>query len=246
MIRLVVLDIDGVLSEGKSSWFSSEIVSVLSAMNHRAQEDPSAPAATVITGRPGPYIEAFIQVIHGAAPAVFEQGTGLYDPVSYRFSCHPDLGDLGDFHRLKQIIIDHIVNPGYAVMQIGKEYTISIFNSDTKINRKLRHMIIEEAGEELCSSFDIIYSSDSLNIMPKGFHKGKGIELLSSAAGIGLDEMLGIGDSSVDVPFLEKVGHSACPGNSSDDVKQVCGYRSPDPYDAGVIDILRHFCCYPF
>ena len=245
MIKLVVLDIDGVLSEGKSSWFSSEIISVLSSMNHCSQEDPSAPPATVITGRPGPYIEAFIQVIHGTAPAVFEQGTGLYNPVSYQFSRHPEMGDLGEFYLLKQVIIEKIVGPGYAVMQIGKEYTISIFNSDKEINRKLKRMIIDEAGEELCSKFDIIYSSDSLNIMPKGFHKGKGIQLLSSATNIGLDEMLGIGDSAVDIPFLEKVGFHACPINSSDEVKQLCSYCSPEPYGAGVIDILRHFCCIP-
>ena len=244
-IKLIALDIDGVISRGKSSHISTEIINILSEINIKAFKDKTFPPATVITGRPGPYIEAFLQAIKGFAPAVFEQGTGLYNPQNYVFEKHPDLGNFADFESLKDLIKRDFVYPGIAVMQPGKEYTISLYSLDKELNFRLKDMIIEKAGSEVCGKFDFIYSSDSLNIMPAGFHKGKGIELLSAASGAALPDILGVGDSAVDIPFMLKTGYSAAPANSGDDVKKIAGYCSPEHDSDGLIDILNHFSLIP-
>jgi hydroxymethylpyrimidine pyrophosphatase-like HAD family hydrolase len=53
--------------------------------------------------------------------------------------------------------------------------------------------------------------------------------------------MLGVGDSDVDLPFLQTVGYAAAPSNANTAVKQLAHYISPYPTSAGVRDILRHF-----
>ena len=60
-------------------------------------------------------------------------------------------------------------------------------------------------------------------------HKGKGIELLASQTGYALGEMLGVGDSDVDLPFLDKVGYSAALANANLNVKRLVQYVAPHP-----------------
>mgnify|MGYP001494827217 FL=1 len=76
-IKLVALDIDGVISKSKGAFYSGRIVRLLAEMNDKASADRNLPPVTVITGRPSTYIESLLQAIHGFAPAVFEHGTGL-------------------------------------------------------------------------------------------------------------------------------------------------------------------------
>ncbi len=243
-VRLVALDIDGVISKGKGDNFNGRIISILSEMNRKAFHDSSFPPVTVITGRPATYVEAFLQVIHGFAPAIYEHGTGIYSPAEYSFRPHPELDFAEDIELLKTIINHDFVRPGIARMQGGKDFSLSLFSTDREMNRRLKDMIIEKAGK-ICGRFDFIYSSDSLNIIPSGFHKGKGIRLLADVSGVPLSAILGVGDSSVDVPFLEKTGYSAAPFNAGPDVKKAVGYCSEKYYDEGLEDILSHFGLLP-
>jgi hydroxymethylpyrimidine pyrophosphatase-like HAD family hydrolase len=72
-------------------------------------------------------------------------------------------------------------------------------------------------------------------------HKGKGITFLARQIGIAPENILGVGDSDVDLPFLQIVGYAAAPSNANQAVKQQAHYVSPYPTSAGVRDILRHF-----
>ena len=76
-IRLIVFDIDGVLTAGETAPLDFDLMMYLSAMNRAAREDPSRPAVTLCTGRPAPFVEAFAQAINGHLPAIFENGCGL-------------------------------------------------------------------------------------------------------------------------------------------------------------------------
>jgi hydroxymethylpyrimidine pyrophosphatase-like HAD family hydrolase len=78
-------------------------------------------------------------------------------------------------------------------------------------------------------------------VLPRGVHKGKGIEFLSSQTDYSAGEMLGVGDSDVDLPFLDTVGYSAAPANANLDVKRLAQYVAPRPAADGVRDILDHF-----
>jgi HAD superfamily hydrolase (TIGR01484 family) len=252
-IKLIALDVDGVISKGMKSNFDYKILNILADINSCAYKNRETPSnnservlapVTIITGRPQPYVEALLQVIQGFVPAIFEQGTGFYDPASYIIGKNPDLKNLEMFNQIKSYVSAELAEKNMAVVQPGKEYTISLYSKNKEVHNNLKEMILEK-NRNWDEYFDFIYSSNCLNIMPKGFHKGKGIELLSEKTGIPLCNILGVGDSDVDVEFLEKTGFSAAPANSSEKVKKAVSYIASKNYQDGLYEILEHYLLLP-
>ena len=239
-IKLIALDIDGVMAKSRGGYFTGRITSVLQKLNDMAEKGGNVPPVTVITGRPATYVEAVMQFIHGFVPAVFEHGTGIYDQKNYRFFPHPDLKAVKELALIREIIIKEFVEKGLAMLQGGKEYTISLFSRDKVLNRQLAGIIMEKA-KKAAAFFDFVYSSDSLNITPKGFDKGTGIEFLSSLCGVKTENILGVGDSPVDIPFMARCGFSAAPANAGEEVKAAAIYCSGKSHAEGLEDILAHF-----
>lgn len=239
-IRLLVFDIDGVLTQHEGRTFDLPLLERLADMNRVSCEEPSCPAVTVCTGRPASYVEAMLRAIDGRVPAVFENGAGLYVPDGYRFLPHPMLGHWPSFQAVRQRLEESLVRSGQAFFQPGKEYSLSIMACDPSETHALYDLALT-ALSSLRDSVDLVYSASCLNVLPRGVHKGKGIEFLASQTGYALGEMLGVGDSDVDLPFLDKVGYSAAPANANLNVKRLVQYVAPHPAGDGVRDILDHF-----
>jgi len=239
-IRLIVFDIDGVLTQREDRAFDLPLLEHLTEMNRTARDDPSRPAVTLCTGRPAAYVEAVLRAIDGCAPAVFENGAGLYLPESYRFLPHPMLGGRSGFQAVQQRLDQALVRTGQAFFQPGKEYSLSILAHDPAGTDALYDLALDALGP-LSETVDLVYSAACLNVLPRGVHKGKGIEFLASQTDYTLGEMLGVGDSDVDLPFLTIVGYSAAPANANRQVKQLVGYVAPRPAADGVRDILDRF-----
>jgi HAD superfamily hydrolase (TIGR01484 family) len=238
-IRLIVFDIDGVLTEGEAQALDLPLLDVLATMNRRARQEPGQAAVTLCTGRPAPYVECMLQAIDGYLPAIFENGAGLYVPDGYRFFAHPDVlpHSMG---AIRQCLAETLVRSGFAYFQPGKEFTLSVFATDPADTPRLYDEAVHALGE-LQQSVDLVYSSSCLNVLPRGMNKGRGIEFLAAETGILPSRMLGVGDSDVDLPFLAAVGLSAAPGNANEAVKACVNYVSPYRTADGVRDILRHF-----
>lgn len=239
-IRLLVFDIDGVLTQRDGKAFDLPLLEHLAGMNRVAREDPSRPAVTVCTGRPAAYVEAVLRAIDGHVPAAFENGAGLYLPGSYRFLPHPMIAHQAGFQAVQQCLDVALVQTGQAFFQPGKEYSLSILARDPSETDRIYDQAIAALGP-LSESVDLVYSVSCLNVLPRGIHKGKGIEFLSSQTGYALGEMLGVGDSDVDLSFLSIVGYSAAPANANVDVKNLVQYVAPRPAADGVRDILDYF-----
>ncbi len=235
-----MFDVDGVLTQGEAKVLDLPLLELLAEMNRAARQDPSYPAVTLGTGRPAPYVEALMQAIDGHIPALFEHGTGLYIPDGYRFLPNPAMGDPAAFEAVRSRLKETIVQTGRAFFQPGKEYSLSLFAHDPAETNILYDLAIMALGP-LQESVDLLYSTSCLNVMPRGFHKGQGIEFLARQTGCALEEMLGVGDSDVDRPFLAKVGYSAAPANAYPKIKRLVQYVAPRPYSDGVRDILDHF-----
>src|SRR5688500_2223144 len=88
-MKLLVLDIDGVLSQGEAHAFDLSLLGRLRELNQQAKTNSSIPAVTLNTGRPSPYVEALMQAIEGWQPALYENGAGLYFPQHYEFRITP-------------------------------------------------------------------------------------------------------------------------------------------------------------
>ena len=239
-IRLLVLDIDGVLTDGEAMPLDLPLLAELAALNRAARKNRGSPQVTLCTGRPAPYVEIMLQAIDGSVPAVYENGAGLYVPTSYRFLPHPDLIHGGALQAVKQKLTDTLLPAGVAFFQPGKDHSLTVFPTDPGAIGPLSAQITEVLGS-LATAVDIVPSVSCLNILPLGINKGRGLAYLSEFTGIPLEEMLGVGDSEVDLPFLSLVGNSAAPANAVDVVKNSVQYVSPQKTTDGLRDILQTF-----
>lgn len=240
-IRLVVFDIDGVLSAGEAQPLDLALLADLAAMNRAARRDPRRPAVTVCTGRPAPYAEVIVQTIDGHLPAVYENGCGLYLPEGYRFEAHPRVaGGSRAFAQARERLRADLVATGQAFFQPGKEHSLSLFPLGSLAAEDLQPLAEAALGGD-GAAVSLVYSISCLNVVPRGVDKGLGVAYLCERAGYALEEVLGVGDSDVDLQFLAEVGYSAAPSNANEAVQQLVNYVSPYPTTQGVRDILSYF-----
>ncbi len=240
-IRLIVLDIDGVVSDGEARPLDLELLADLSAMNRAARSDPKLPAITFCTGRPAPYLEVMLQAIDGRLPGVYENGAGIFVPADYQFVELPELaGHRNEFAEVTTRLLETLVRDEIAYFQPGKQHSLTLFAHDPTRTLQLGDLTAEALGP-LSERVDLVYSTSCLNVLPRGVDKGKGLAYLASMIDIPLENMLGVGDSDVDLPFLRLVGHSAAPTNANSNVRQLVEYVSMEATAEGVRDILAHF-----
>ncbi len=239
-IRVVVLDVDGVMSEGEGRPLDLAFLGLLAQMNREARRGQDQPAVTVCTGRPAPYVEVILQAIDGYLPGIYESGAGLYIPDTYRFEPHPSLvgrGTMGEAHRRLQA---QLVDTGKAYFQPGKDFSLSLFPTHPEDIGDLETMTLDALGP-LADDVSLVSAISCLNILPLNIDKGVGLRRLAEHIGISPKMMIGVGDSDGDLPFLRLVDCSGAPSNAVDKVKRAVGYVSPHPTGRGVIDILRHY-----
>lgn len=245
MIKLIVLDVDGVLCRGEGQPFDLSLLQRLASINRQARAGKPVPAVTLNTGRPSTYVEAVIQVIDGWQPALYENGAGLYYPQTYQFQAtslltvahQTMLREIAD--RLEQTVVKR----GQAHWQPGKTvcYTLLARPPLTIADFMVE---VEKIVADISDQFVVTPAFLALNIYPAGINKGTGLHWLAEVTGIDPTEMIGIGDSLGDIDFLQWVGYPAAPANAADEVKAVAQYVSPYADAAAVHDILDYWNVY--
>ena len=78
-------------------------------------------------------------------------------------------------------------------------------------------------------------------IVPKGYSKGKGIDVLRKKLGVSKTDCYAFGDSRNDLTMLRHAGCSIAMGNATDDVKAVCSYVTDRPENDGIEKAMKHF-----
>jgi HAD superfamily hydrolase (TIGR01484 family) len=239
-IKLIIFDIDGVLTGGETKALDHELLKCLAGLNRSARQNSKLPGVTLCSGRAAPYVELMTQAIDGFLPAVFENGAGLYSPQSYSFIANPILDARSSIYLVRQRIQTELVDSRFAFFQPGKEYTLTLFPTDPANYSRLQYEVERVLGP-LCEGVDLVQSPSCLNVLPRGVNKGSGVQFLASQTGIDVNCMLGVGDSDNDLPFLTLVGYNAAPANANTAVKSIVQYISPQAHVDGVRDIIAHF-----
>src|SRR5688572_7170678 len=128
-LKLLVLDIDGVLSQGEGHPLDLSLLQRLATLNRQARTDKAIPAVTLNTGRPSPYVEAIMQAIDGWQPALYESGAGMYFPTTYQFQTTPLLSpdDKIQLQQLIAVLDKELVQTGKAYWQPGKTVCHTLF-----------------------------------------------------------------------------------------------------------------------
>jgi hydroxymethylpyrimidine pyrophosphatase-like HAD family hydrolase len=238
-VRLVVVDVDGVLSRGEAAPLDFAVLRRLAELNDRARQDPTHAAITLCTGRPAPYVEVLMQAIHGHYPAVYENGAGLYVPEPYGFKWHPAITrDIQmRLMRFQTVLHEALVATGQAYFQPGKSASLSLFPRPGVALR----WVFAEAGrlaQDFGGEFSVEETATCVNVIMRGLDKAEGVRWLSRETGILVGDMAGVGDAPSDVPFMRLLGWSAAPANAHASVKQIARYISPYEDGLGLVDIL--------
>ena len=166
-LQLIVLDSDGVLTDGEAQPCDLPLLAELMRLNQAARRDPTLPAITICSGRPAPYVDALLQAIDGHVPAVFEAGAGLYVPTGYRFLPNPALRDAPAMQQIKQRLLATLVANGLLTIQPGKEYSLSLFPTDPAQLETL-FPAVQVALGPLAAAAEWVYAASCLNAMPPG------------------------------------------------------------------------------
>ncbi len=242
-IRLAVVDVDGCLTCGEGQPWDFEVFRFIAELNRRARVDARQFAVTLCTGRPQPYVEAFMQAIDGFMPAIYENGGGLYFPSPYRFVEHSAITPKvrADLIAMRRALREKIVEARIGQFQPGKEVTITLYPAREDITFEQLAQAARRALDGMTNGFSIYASVSSVEILPEGIHKGGGVEWLSRETGIPLAHMAGVGDAPSDLQFLTHVGYCAAPANATADVKREVQYVSPFENGRGVLDILSRW-----
>jgi hydroxymethylpyrimidine pyrophosphatase-like HAD family hydrolase len=241
-MKLIVLDIDGVLSSGEAQPFDLTLLARLAHLNRRARRGEALPAVTLNTGRPSAYVEAVMQIIDGWQPALYESGAGLYFPQTYQFQLTPALTP-EHLARLRIVIerLDQsVVQTGRAYWQPGKMVCYTLFAyPPLTITDLIPEVEAIVAG--VSADFVVTPASLALNIHPAGIDKGSGLRWLAQVTGLDPTEMGGVGDSAGDIDFLRLIGYPAAPVNATLEVKAVVDYIAAQPDAAGLNEILDYW-----
>lgn len=81
----------------------------------------------------------------------------------------------------------------------------------------------------------------SLEISPKGIHKGVGISDLASYLGIPIEKTIAVGDADNDIPMLQTAGLSLAMGNANDHAKAAADIIIPDNNHDGCLYAINKY-----
>lgn len=96
-------------------------------------------------------------------------------------------------------------------------------------------------GVRACPEVTLTSSAwNNFEILPAGIDKGTGLAALAAGLGIGMEEIIAIGDSPNDMAMLSAVGMPVAMGNAPGEVKALARYVTAANEADGVAQAIRH------
>ena len=240
ILRLVLADVDGVITGGEGQPADLDVLDRLAAHNRAALSDPLLPAITLCTGRQAPYVEVMAQMIEVFLPCIFEHGCGLFFPRAFRYAFHPSLGQdySANLARLRAAIEEPLLRPGRAFVQPGKEASMTLYPLDgtplDELERAARAAVAPLHGR-----YGVARNVNGVEVRPTDMDKAVGAHWLAEQVGVPLADMAGVGDSDTDLSFLAAVAWSAAPANATPAVRAAVAYVATQPLGEGLLEILE-------
>lgn len=238
-VRLFVADIDGCLSGGSTTYYSTILLERLRAANDASRHDPCIPAVTYCTGRPQPYVECLMQATGAYMPALCEGGAVFFDPATHAVLTHPAFG-AREQQRLDEIhgMVRRELTGPHVMFEPGKVTHITLI-----VTPPLRPADIIAPAREIAARFDGEFLVEStrvcVHILFRHIHKGTGIEWLAEQTGIAPSQMAGMGDAAPDIPFLLRMAVTCAPSNADAEVRRISTHASSHPDAEAAMEFLH-------
>jgi hydroxymethylpyrimidine pyrophosphatase-like HAD family hydrolase len=238
VIKLFVTDIDGCLAEPYAPY---DLEGLATLRCHAEGDRATAPALSICSGRPYPYVEAMTQALSLTTPVLFEAGGGRFDPVAAQTTWSSRLTDeveakLGTVQRW--FVTECI--PGTSLsLDHAKRTQAGVVSPEVDEIRALRPRT-EQFVAENAPGLHVFSTDVSVDVVPSGITKREGIEWLADHLGLGLDEIAYIGDTDSDLAALKAVGTSFAPANATEPVRGQVDHVTEGTVIEGTLEAYRH------
>ncbi|MDX1547515.1 MAG: HAD hydrolase family protein, partial [Rhodothermales bacterium] len=242
MIRLFVSDIDGCLAEPYRP-FDLDRLRQLAALVEEAGPfggQDGAPAFSICSGRPYPYVEAMTQVLGVRTPVLFESGGGLFDPESARVCWHPAFTPTVEraVGTLRAWMRDELIPGTTMMLDHAKRTQAGVIGPDPAEVEALLPTVRRFVADRF-PAFSVFSTPVSIDAVPASITKREGLAWLADRLGCPLDAVAFIGDTDGDLGALGAVGHAFAPANATGAVKAAAAHVTTGATLAGVLAAYR-------
>lgn len=246
--KLIMLDVDGTILNTKNEIPPStkEAIQAAQKMGHEV---------AIATGRAPYFIEEIREALQIQSCVCFNgQYVEVDREIVYHNPMHPsELEQLFTYANTKghplvymggqamRSTIDRSIEMEKSFASINIDSTQILTNpayyKESEIYQTLLYCDADEEHLYINSEHDfhfIRWHEHSLDVLPKGGSKAKGIEQYMKARGFHVDDVYAFGDQRNDLEMLAFVGHGVAMGNAPDDVKKVARYVTEHVDDDGL------------
>ena len=242
-LRLVLADIDGVITRGEGQPIDIDLLQRLTAINAAARRDPCIPAITLCTGRQAPYVELMAQLVGVFLPCIFEHGAGLFFPTTFLYEFDTRLGPdyAARLAKLRAALDEPLIRAGRAFVQPGKEATMTLYPPGALGQTSVDELaaLVETVVARVAPEFGVARNVHGVEVRPRGIDKGSGARRIAELLELPLTTLAGVGDSDPDLAFLDDcVGFSAAPSNATPTVRQHVMYVANGSFGDGLLEIV--------
>jgi phosphoglycolate phosphatase len=219
LIKAIALDVDGTITDKNRRLCTSSIEAI-----HYA-ESRGIPVI-IVTGNILAFTK-FISMLLGTTGGLVAENGGV-------IQCDGKEIVLGDIRKSKKAY--DFLKTRYPVEKV--EYSLERV-SEVALYRKIPTNLIKEA----LKGFDVeIYDSGfAVHITDPKVNKGSSLIKLLTERGIGIEEVMAIGDSENDLDFLKVAGLKVAVANANHELKAIADYITEKPYGDGVKEALERF-----
>ena len=242
-LRLVLADIDGVITRGEGQAIDIDVLQRLAAINAAARRDPCIPALALCTGRQAPYVELMAQLVGVFLPCIFEHGAGLFFPTTFLYEFDRRLGPdyAARLAKLRAALDEPLIQSGRAFVQPGKEATMTLYPRGALGKTSVDELteVVEAVVAGVAPEFGVARNVHGVEVRPRGIDKGSGARRIAALLDLAVEAMAGVGDSDPDLAFLDNcVGFSAAPSNATPKVRQHVMYVANGAFGDGLLEIV--------
>src|SRR4051794_22653794 len=221
MIRLLVLDVEGVITLPGGSQYPWPLEEMLAVRRSLAE---ASFGCILCTGRQVPYGEAVIQALDlfqplsadGAAPAsrtgapalqgwpsILENGGYLYDPLAKRPFPHPAITPATQrlLREIRDRVLDPLMEESGAHLDVGKHFCLSINPPPAAPGSRERQAtaaflpVVAQALAPYRDAVEVAHSASAIDVTPRGVSKASALRVVMEWTGLRREEVAGVGDT---------------------------------------------------
>ncbi len=164
---------------------------------------------------------------------VLSEGTGITTGKQIKDMAKFNLKDYQNTFQNELVHVEDVLDY-YKEESPGLE-KINVFLTTGEERRKrtqeLRHLPVEIAWSE----------ASVIELTPDGVSKIDGLRVVSEALGVGIDEMIAVGDAQNDLNMIRGVGLGVAMDNAIDEVKDAADYVTSDNEHNGCAEVIYKF-----